>query len=58
MIFMGVILKTTLGAFKAHSICHRITLRLDMREIGQYAALCTYTVAKSQLRPTRNTRDN
>ena len=47
MLFMGVILQTTLGVCKAHDIRRRIMRHLDMWEIEKYAALCSDTVAES-----------
>ena len=52
MLFMGVVLQTKLGVRKAQDICRRITQRLDLWEIGQYAALCSDTVAEIQSWPT------
>ena len=58
MVFMGVILQMTPGACKAHEIRHRITRRLYLWEIGQYAALCSDTVVERQSQPTQTTREN
>ena len=56
MVFMGVILKTTPGARKAHNICHRITRRLYLWESSQHAALCAGIVKENQLQPARKKR--
>ena len=55
---MGVILQTTPGAHKSHKIRRRIKRRLGLWDIGNYAALCSDSVAESQSRPTQTTRDN
>ena len=58
MVFMGVILKTTPGARKAHNICHRITRRLYLWESSQNAALCAGIVKENQLQPARKKGGN
>ena len=47
MVFMGVILRTTAMARKAHKISCRITQCLDLWEIRQYADHFSDTVADS-----------
>ena len=58
MVFMGVILQTKTGIFKSYKIHCRIMRRLDLWEIGQYANLCSDTVAENRSWPTQTTQDN
>ena len=58
MVFMGVILQIALGARKAHNIFCRITLQLDLWDIGEHSSLCSDTVVESQSRTARATREN
>ena len=58
MVFMGVILQIAPGARKAHNIFCRITLQLDLWDIGEHSALCSDTVVESQSRTARATREN
>ena len=46
MVFMWVILQTTLGERKVHDIKCRIMRHLDLWEVGQHAALCADTVVE------------
>ena len=58
IVFMGVILQTTPGERKSYEICRSITRRLGLWEIRKHASLCLDTVAESQSRPARATKDN
>ena len=48
MVFMGVILKKTPGARKAHEFRRRITRILYLWEIGQHIVLYADTLIESQ----------
>ena len=58
MVFMGVILHIAPGPRKAHNIFCRITLHLDLWDIGEHSSLSLDTVVESQFRPARTTRKN
>ena len=58
MFSMGVLLQITPGPRKVHDIFCRITMRLDLWDIGKHAALCLDTVVESQVWPAMTTWEN
>ena len=58
MVFMRVILLTTLGAHKAHKIRRRITRYLNLWEIRKHANFSLDTVTESQSWPARAAKYN
>ena len=58
MVFVGVILHMKPESRKSHEIRRRITRRLYLWEIGQYATLCAYTIAEIRSRPKRTIQYN